>query len=121
MTAPLITVKLRGDLGLDDADQLLSELTEETGLEWRSEELPSGDHLSGIVEIMLSTAGNAALAAVVTASVNKVGGKVTQATGRKVREIVDRWKEQRLDPPEATVEVHADEDPAGVGPGEQAS
>lgn len=95
--ASRIIVKITGAIGIDDADRLLANLTKEVGLDWREERHPDGKHLGGIVEFLL------------TAVIGGAGGKGTEvaieATVDRVREVVSRWRDRRLDPPDVEVET----------------
>jgi len=91
--ATRITVTLTGALGLDDADLLLTELEEETGLDWRAEDRSDVRHLGGVDHILL----DALLSGTVELSLH--------AALDKAREIVRDWQERRLDPPDASVEA----------------
>lgn len=90
-----IVVRLAGNLGLDDAERLLGQLTAATGLAWRQETpAEEGRHLTGVMT-----------AAVVAALIVRDGELVLNITVQQVREIVERWRERRLDPPMVEVEV----------------
>jgi len=93
--ATRIAVRLTGNLGLDDAERLLAELTAGTELSWR-EDSPAEDgrHLTGgLVELLL------------VAVVSRGAEMAFEGTVERVRELVAHWRERRLDPPSAEVEV----------------
>lgn len=93
MTAGRITVRMSGDLGLDYANELLTELKKATGYDWSSEKRSGGDHLTAVEEIILS------------AVVIKGTDLAFDAVVGRVREIVKRWKNGRLNPPDVIVEA----------------
>jgi hypothetical protein len=95
----LVTVRLTGKLGVDDADGLLTDLTRETGLTWREVPFPSDTHLGGVSELLLD--------AVISGAVGKSGEVIAEATLDRVRKTVRRWRDKRLDPPD--VDVRAEE------------
>ena len=105
--ATRIAVRLTGNLGLDDAERLLAELKAETELSWQDES-PADDarHLTGgIAELLLVAAAARGTETVVEGSV------------RHVRELVEHWRDRRLDPPLAEVDVVEVEEPeAKPGP-----
>lgn len=91
--AERITVTLEGPLGLDDADLLLTELQRETRLDWHKEDRPDDKHLiGGLLEIVL-----------VAVTSKSVEIAYEQAID-KAREVVERWRKTRLDPPDASIE-----------------
>ena len=99
-----ITVTLKGPLGLDDVDFLLTELEKETRLEWRREARPDDTHLTGgFLEIIL--------VAVTSKSVEMAYEQALE----KAREIVKRWRETHLDLPDASIETTPDDEPPGSG------
>jgi hypothetical protein len=94
--ASCVTVRLTGVIGLDDADRLRDELTKETGLDWREERPADGKHLAGaVVELVLT--------AVISGAAGKGAEVAIAATAGRVREVVSRWRDRRLDPPDAEV------------------
>jgi hypothetical protein len=97
MTAGRITVRMSGDLGLDYANELLTELKKATGYDWSSEKRSGGDHLTAVEEIILS--------AVIGALGTKGTDLAFDAVVGRVREIVKRWKNGRLNPPDVIVEA----------------
>lgn len=85
-------MSVKGPLGLDDPDRMLGDLAAATGLTWRTQPVGEGNVLSGgIVEILL------------VAVVTKVADKSVDAAVDAVREVVGRWRRERLDPPETSV------------------
>ncbi|MFF0388304.1 hypothetical protein ACFYS8_06345 [Kitasatospora sp. NPDC004615] len=91
-----ISVSLKGPLGLDDASRLLEELAAQTGLGWREEPVDEGKVLSGgLVEILL------------VAVVSKTTELAFEAVLERVKQVVERWREERLDRPEAAVDAQA--------------
>jgi hypothetical protein len=94
--ASRVTVRLTGAIGLDDADHLLAELAKETGLDWREERPADGKHLAGtVVELLLT--------AVISGAAGKGAEVAIAATTDHVRKVVSRWRDRRLDPPDAEV------------------
>ncbi|MEU6378231.1 hypothetical protein [Streptomyces sp. NPDC046909] len=98
--ATRISVSVKGLTGLDDPDRMLAELESETGLSWRPEPVDEGRVLSGgIVEIIL-------------VAVAVKGAEMTlEATVAAVKRVVERWRRERLEPPEATVDTEPVPDP----------
>jgi hypothetical protein len=98
--ATRISVSVKGLTGLDDPDRMLAELEAETGLVWRPEAVDEGRVLSGgVVEIIL------------VAVAVKAAEMTLEATVAAVKKVVERWRRERLDPPEATVETEPVPDP----------
>jgi hypothetical protein len=99
--ATRIAVRLTGNLGLDDAERLLAELEAETELSWRDESpADDGRHLTGgLVELLLVAVASRGTELVFEGSV------------RRVRELVEHWRDRRLDPPLAEVDVLEVEEP----------
>lgn len=93
--ASRVTVRLTGRIGIDDVDRLLADLTKETELDWREERAPDSRHLAGIVELVLT--------AVISGAAGKGAEVAVGATVHRVREVVSRWRDRRLDPPDAEV------------------
>jgi hypothetical protein len=91
-----VTVKLTGAIGLEDADRLLNELTKETGLDWHEESPPDVKNL-GVWDLLLT--------AVISGAAGKGAEATVEATSDRVREVVRRWRDRRLDPPNAEVET----------------
>jgi hypothetical protein len=99
--ATRIAVRLTGNLGLDDAERLLAELEAGTELSWRDES-PADDarHLTGgLVELLL------------VAVASRGTEMVFEGSVRRVRELVEHWRDRRLDPPLAEVDVVEVEEP----------
>jgi hypothetical protein len=89
-----ISVLLKGPLGLDDAARLLGELNAETGLAWRQEPVDEGSVLSGgLVEILL--------VAIASRTVEMAYGAAVERAER----VVERWRAERLDAPQASVQT----------------
>lgn len=102
--AERITVTVKGPLGLDDADFLLTELKRETQLDWHKEDRPDDEHLfGGLLDLVL--------VAIASKSVEMT---YEQAIA-KAREVIERWRKTRLDPPEASVDTTPADDPADSG------
>ena len=97
-----ITVRVTGQIGLDDIDELRAYLAKETELDWHQESRPDREHLSGIVESFLigMTAGIAAGRA--NAAIDVIVAQV--------REAIRRWRDQWLEP--LDVDVTMEELPA---------
>ncbi|WP_143658611.1 hypothetical protein [Streptomyces sp. IMTB 2501] len=90
--ATMISVTVKGPTGLDDPDRMLDELAAETGLSWRSSAVDDGRVLTGgIVEIVL------------VAVVGKATEMTVSAAVDAVKRVVERWRGERLDPPETSV------------------
>ncbi|MEU6770148.1 hypothetical protein [Streptomyces sp. NPDC046759] len=90
--ATRISVTVKGLTGLDDPDRMLGELEAETGLSWCSRAVDEGRVLTGgIVEIVL------------VAVVGKATEMAVSSAVDAVKRIVERWREERLDPPETSV------------------
>lgn len=106
--ATRIAVRLTGNLGLDDAERLAAELAAGTELSWRDETpAEDGRHLDGgLVEVLL------------VAVVGRGAEMAFEGTVHQVRELVARWRERRLDPPSAEVEV-VEVDVAEIEAGEE--
>jgi hypothetical protein len=101
--AARISVSVKGLIGLDDPHRMLGELKAATGLSWRSQTVDEGKVLTGgIVEILL------------VAVVGKATEMTVEAAVDAVRQVVERWRRERLDPPETSVDTEsvpdADED-----------
>ncbi|WP_448317504.1 hypothetical protein [Streptomyces sp. CO7] len=99
--AGTIVVRVEGMAGLDEPAELLEALTAETGLPWRQEQaaLPP-DALDGGVSSVVLEAGT--------------GGFVGSALQSATRQVVDRWRGERLDPPTVTVVVQQPPGPDAV-------
>lgn len=86
-----VIVRIMGAVGVDDVDRLLGDLMKETALEWREERSPDGKHLGAAVDtVLLAVMGGAV-------------GKGTEMVVDRAREVVGRWRDRRLDPPDAEV------------------
>ncbi|HWG25906.1 hypothetical protein [Actinospica sp.] len=98
--ATQVTVRITGDLGLDEAEGLLKDLERQTGLEWSEERRDGAEHLSGgIAELLL------------TVLLEKGVSLAMDPVVDRVRESVTRWRETRLSPPEAQIETAEVADP----------
>ncbi|MCI3272845.1 hypothetical protein [Streptomyces cylindrosporus] len=87
-----ISVSVKGPTGLDDADRMLGELKEAADLPWSVREVEEEGALgSGIVEI------------VIVAVVGKTVELGVSAAVDAVKQAVERWRSERLDPPDVTV------------------
>ena len=93
--ASRVIVKITGTIGIDDVGRLLADLTKEVELEWREERPQDGNHLGGIVELLLT--------AVIGGAAGKGTEVAIEATVDRVREVVSRWQDKRLDPPDVEV------------------
>ncbi|MQY33454.1 hypothetical protein SRB17_14150 [Streptomyces sp. RB17] len=90
--ATRISVTVKGLTGLDDPGRMLEELEAQTGLSWGAQAVDKGKVLTGgIVEIVLVTVVGKATEMAVSAAVDAVKG------------VVERWRGERLDPPETSV------------------
>ncbi|MGW1026420.1 hypothetical protein ACWD4J_22460 [Streptomyces sp. NPDC002577] len=90
--ATRISVSVKGLTGLDDPDHMLRDLEAETGLSWQSRTVDEDKVLTGgIVEIIL------------VAVVGKATEMTVVATVDAVKRVVERWRRERLDPPETSV------------------
>jgi hypothetical protein len=101
--ATRISVSVKGLTGLDDQDRMLAELEAATRMPWRPEPVAEGRVLSsGIVEIIL-------------VAVAVKGAEMTlEATVAAVKGVVERWRRERLEPPEARIDTEPVPDPAPV-------
>jgi hypothetical protein len=108
--ATRIAVRLAGNLGLDDAERLLAELKAETDLSWRDESpADNARHLTaGPVELLL------------VAVAGRNTELVLEGSVRRVRELVEHWRDRRLDPPLAEVDVVEVAEPELADPEEEA-
>ncbi|WP_157536714.1 hypothetical protein [Kitasatospora mediocidica] len=105
-----ISVSLKGSLGLDDASRLLDELAAETGLRWHEEPVDEGKVLSGgLVEILL------------VAVASKTAEMAYEAAVERAKRVVERWREERLDKPEASVRAEPVPDAEAAGAGATAA
>lgn len=101
--ATRISVSVKGLTGLDDPDRMLDELEAETGLSWGSRPVDEGKVLTGgIVEIVL------------VAVVGKATEMTVSATVDAVKRVVERWRAERLDPPETSVDTESVPDTTSV-------
>jgi hypothetical protein len=103
--ATRISVSVKGLTGLDDPDRMLDELEAETGLSWRLRPVGEGDGkvlTGGIVEIVL------------VAAVGKATEMTVSAAVDAVKRVVERWRAERLDPPETSVDTESVPDSASV-------
>jgi|ERR1700679_2046447 hypothetical protein len=91
-----VIVRLKGTIGLDDAGRLLAELADETGLDWSEERVPDGKHL-GVADLLLT--------AVISGAAGKSAEAAAEAAGNRVRQVISRWRDRRLDPPDAEIET----------------
>ncbi|MDH6137595.1 hypothetical protein P3T37_007028 [Kitasatospora sp. MAA4] len=97
-------MSLKGLLGLDDASRLLDELAAETGLRWHEEPVEEGKVLSGgLVEILL------------VAVASKTAEMAYEAAMERAKQVVERWREERLDKPEASVRAESLPDSEATG------
>jgi hypothetical protein len=94
-----VIVRIKGKAGIDDADRLLTDLAEETGLDWRQErpDAHGARHLSGVGELLLT--------AVISGATGKAAEMAAEATLDRVREVISRWRDRRLDPPDTEIET----------------
>jgi hypothetical protein len=102
-----IRVSVKGLSGLDDQDRVVRELKAATGLEWHLRVADRGRVLApDIGEILLE------------ALVGKAAEMSVEAAVYAVRKVIERWRRERLDPPETSVrtELLPDTDP-GTNPG----
>lgn len=98
-------MSVKGLTGLDDPDRLLDELEAETGLPWRSRPVGEGDGkvlTGGIVEIVL------------VAVVGKATEMTVSAAVDAVKRVVERWRGERLDPPETSLDTESVPDSASL-------
>lgn len=109
-----VVVKITGVIGLDEVDRLLADLMKEAGLDWCEERPADGKHLSGMTDVLL--------AAVISGTAGKGAEVAVEATVDRVREVVSRWRDRRLDSPDVEVQTQdvpdeqpGPEDPDGPG------
>ncbi|MGW2833129.1 hypothetical protein [Streptomyces sp. NPDC001286] len=92
-----ISVSVKGQLGLDDPDRMLGELAAETGLTWHRREVEEDGVLTGgIVEIIL------------VAVVGKATEMTVSAAVDAAKHVVERWRGERLDPLDTSVDTEPD-------------
>lgn len=90
MTA-MISVKVEGPVGLDEPEELLEELGQETGLAWRLDAEGEKGTLDGGLATTL-------LVALLSSGV----GAVAQVAAQRA---IDNWRDRRLDAPTVTIVV----------------
>lgn len=91
--ATTISVTVAGPLGLDESDQMVTDLTRATGVSWQVRPVDRRPTLAvDFAEIVL------------TAVVGKGMEMTVEAIGHAVRETVKRWRSERLDPPEIVID-----------------
>lgn len=90
-----VTVRLTGQIGLDDVEELREYLAGETDLEWAEESVPDGRHLTGLAETILI--------AVVANAAGRRADTTIDMVVLQVREAARRWRERWLDPPDIEV------------------
>ncbi|MFB7245670.1 hypothetical protein ACFCYX_24810 [Streptomyces populi] len=102
--ATKISVSVKGLIGLDDPARMRAELEAETGLPWRPQEVADEDTVlsGGIVEIIL------------VAVVSKTAEITVTAAVDAAKRAVARWRGERLDGLEASVDTEP-----GPGPADQ--
>ncbi|WP_405869615.1 MULTISPECIES: hypothetical protein [unclassified Streptomyces] len=92
--ATKISVSVKGLIGLDDPDRMLGELETETGLSWSPQEVEEDGVLTGgIVEI------------IIVAVVGKATEMTVSAAVDAVKQVVERWRSERLDPLDTSVDT----------------
>lgn len=102
--ATRISVTVKGPLGLDDPDRMLAELERATDLSWRPQVVEEGHVLTGsIVEIVL------------TAAIGKGTEMAMGAALDAVKRVVTRWRKERLDPPEISIDEDSVPDTDATG------
>lgn len=90
-----VTVRMTGQIGLDDVEELREYLARETDLEWDEESVPDGRHLSGLAETILI--------AVVANAAGRRADTALDMVVLQVREAARRWRDRWLDPPDIEV------------------
>jgi hypothetical protein len=106
--ASSVIVRIKGKTGIDEADRLLADLSRETRSAWRHEHSPDSGALSGVGELLLT--------AVISGAAGKGAELTAEATVDRVRAVIRRWRDRRLDPPDVDVETRAEpEDESGAG------
>lgn len=104
--ATRILVTVKGPLGLDGPGRILGELEAATDLPWHSEEVDQGQVLTGgVTEILL--------AAVVSKSAEMSVEYVVEA----VKRLVERLRDERLDPPDMAIRTESVPDTDGPDAG----
>ncbi|WP_405972786.1 hypothetical protein OG496_27485 [Streptomyces sp. NBC_00988] len=95
--ATKIVVSVKGLIGLDDPARMRGELEAETGLLWRPQEVAIADGedvlSGGIVEIIL------------VAVVSKTAELTVTAAVDAVKQVVERWRGERLDGLDTSVDT----------------
>jgi hypothetical protein len=102
--AERIMVTVKGPLGVDDADLLLTELRRETRLGWYREDRADDKHLIG-----------GPLDLVLVAVASKSVEMAYEQAFDKAREVIEHWRKRHLDPPDASVETASADDPDSSG------
>ncbi|MDV9168834.1 hypothetical protein R6V09_01570 [Streptomyces sp. W16] len=102
--ATKIVVSVKGLIGLDDPARMRGELEAETGLSWRPQEVALADQdavlSGGIVEIIL------------VAVVSKTAEMTVSAAVDSAKRIVERWRGERLDGLDTSVDTEPGPDSA---------
>ena len=102
--ASSVIVRIKGKTGIDEADRLLADLSRETRSTWRQEHSADSGALSGVGELLLT--------AVISGAAGKAAELTAEATLDRVRAVIRRWRDRRLDPPDVEVETRE-------GPGDE--
>jgi len=102
--ATKIVVSVKGLIGLDDPARMRGELEAETGLAWRPQEVALADEdavlSGGIVEIIL------------VAVVSKTAEMTVSAAVDAAKQLVERWRGERLDGLDTSVDTEPGPDSA---------
>ncbi|MFF2936280.1 hypothetical protein [Streptomyces mirabilis] len=105
--ATKISVSVKGLIGLDDPARMRVELEAETGLTWRQQEVAIADIADeeavlsgGIVEIIL------------VAVVSKTAEMTVSAAVDAAKQVVERWRGERLDGLDTSVDTEPGPDSA---------
>jgi hypothetical protein len=91
--ATRISVTVKGPIGLDDPERMIAELQKATGLSWRPQAVDEGKVLAGSIATI-----------VLTVVITKGTEMSVVAALDAVKRVVERWRSERLDPPETTID-----------------
>lgn len=96
-----------GGTGLDWDEELIELLGEATSLQWkrdREREDRETGPAQGLGEIILTAA--------VTAAVDRVADTALNALLNQARQVIQKWRGRRIDPPPVSLEAESDTDGA---------
>lgn len=112
MVAPCITVTLSGRLSPHHVEELLTQLRDETDLDWHSEERQDDDHLVGIAEVILIGYAIKVADKVIEQVTDRnarlildIAGEFIDKAKPAVLKVIERLKARLRTPPDITVEA----------------